>query len=67
MSDKFVCPKCDKELDEVNVVTECSRPLIINKEGFGTDYSAVDWIGSDTLRIECPHCFLEITDYIQEG
>ena len=61
----MICPKCKKEISEVNIMSNCWQKADINKEGTVTDYGTVKDV-VDTILIECPKCQANITDCIKE-
>lgn len=59
------CPKCNKEIDEVIVVSLCSQtaPLV---EGTNEIAEYNNLNVESTLYIQCPECYKRITRYIKE-
>jgi len=57
------CPKCKKEINQVNIVNECWQKAGINKKGKIVDYGSIEEI-LEPVKIECPECFDDISQYI---
>jgi hypothetical protein len=60
------CPKCKKEIEEVNVIGECWQVATL-EEGTNIieEYGEVEDI-LKTIRIECPECQKDITKHVKE-
>ena len=58
------CPKCKKEIDYVNVYSECVQHGELEGNNI-KEYGAVDEI-LETLDIECPECTASIKDVVGE-
>jgi len=61
---QFKCPKCKKEINRVNVLSECwqKAELIGNKI---VNYSSIEET-LETKKIECPECHKNIDKHIKE-
>ena len=57
------CPKCNKEIEQVNVYSECWQKSTL-------DGNKINYYGSvevlETIEIECPECHADIRDYVEE-
>lgn len=62
-STKFKCPKCKKEIEYVNVVSNCWQKVQLEGNKL-IDYGSVQEV-LDTQFIECPKCQAKITKYIK--
>jgi len=58
------CPKCKKEIDEVNVISECWQKAEIDK-GKVFNYGSIEEI-LETKKVECPECYEDISNYVEE-
>lgn len=59
------CPNCGKEIETVNVYSQCVQKAEVDKEGKVIDYTAVEEV-LETLGIECSECGADITEIIKE-
>jgi len=59
------CPKCNKEIEKVTVISESWQRADIDENGKITDYGSTEMEG-DTERIECPECSGDIRSHITE-
>lgn len=59
------CPNCNKELTRVNVISECWQKADVDSKGRITNHWGVEEI-LDTLNIECPECYADISVVIQQ-
>jgi len=57
------CPKCKKEITQVNVISECWQKAYLLKNKIN-DYDSIEEI-TETKKIECPECHEDIKDYIK--
>jgi len=55
----FMCPKCKKEIDAVNIISESWQRCRIDSEGNIIEYGDVEM--GDIQQIECSECLEEIT------
>jgi len=60
----FKCPKCKKEIDKVNVISECWQKAELVKNKI-VDYDSIEET-IKTIKIECPECYKDISKYIKE-
>ena len=58
------CPKCNKEIEYVNVISKCWQKAQLEGNKI-TNYGSVEEV-SDTQFIECPECLEKITKYIKQ-
>ena len=58
------CPKCKKEIEYVNVISNCWQKAELKGNKI-IKYGSVQAV-LDTQFIECPECLKEITEYIIE-
>lgn len=60
------CPKCNKEIDKVVVVSECWQYGRLKDDSNEIiDYGSVESIDI-TLHIDCPECLKDIRKYLEE-
>lgn len=62
------CPKCKKEIKNVNVISECRQKAEVNKKGkIILEYGRIALI-SETVKIEHRDnfCFADITELIEK-
>ena len=59
------CPECKKELETINVFSQCVQRATVNRDGIITEYGSVDEV-LDTEHIECSFCGSDITNYVDE-
>ena len=63
------CPKCEEEITDVNIFSECWQRGEVNKKGEITLYGGVEEI-LETVKIEHRNnnndCFADITKLIKE-
>jgi len=59
------CPKCKKEIKNVNVVSECWQKAEVNKKGKIIDYGGIEEI-TETIKIEHRdnECWADLTDLL---
>lgn len=64
---KVRCPKCKKEIKNVNVVSECWQKAIVNEKGKIIKYGGVEEL-LDTVKIEHRDndCWADITKLIED-
>lgn len=61
------CPKCKKEIREVNVISECVQKAEVDKQGKITDYDGVDAIlGTVYIEHNEGECRAELTSLIKD-
>ena len=61
----MLCPKCGADLEYVIVASECKAKGIVNGYNRITDYEDLPTTSVAILRIECPECGKDITEYIK--
>jgi uncharacterized protein (UPF0212 family) len=59
------CPECGKDLNSVNVYSQCLQKADIDEDGNITNYGSVETV-LDTQGIECPFCANDITNLVKE-
>ena len=61
------CPKCKKEIENVNVISECWQKGTVDAEGKVVEYGSVEEV-LDTLKIEHRDndCLADVTDLIKD-
>jgi len=59
------CPKCKKEIERVNVYSECRQTAWLKGNKIDT-YDSVEEVLDTTTGIECPECGEDIKKYIKE-
>jgi hypothetical protein len=61
----MICPKCEKEITHVNVISGCWQ-----KGTLEDDSNKINCYGSvevlETSEIECPECYADISDSVEE-
>jgi hypothetical protein len=51
MENKMLCPKCGKEIKNVNVISECWQKAEVDKDGNVINYGGIEEI-LETVKIE---------------
>jgi Zn finger protein HypA/HybF involved in hydrogenase expression len=59
----MICPKCEKEITHVNVISECWQQGTLDGNKI-ISYGSVEVL--ETIEIECPECHADIRDYVEE-
>ena len=61
------CPKCNKKIKNVNVISECRQKATVDKKGNIIDYGELEEI-LETVKIEHRDndCFADISNIIKE-
>lgn len=57
------CPKCEKEIEEVNVISSCWQKATLRGNKID-EYGSVEDI-LDTIKIECPECLENISKFVR--
>ena len=60
----MICPNCNKEIKEVNVYSLAQQKAVLDGNKI-IHYGGVE-ILLDTEEIECPECFTDITNSVEE-
>ena len=60
------CPKCKKEIETVNIISECWQKAFVDKKGFAEDIGGVEEV-LDTVKVEHRDndCLADITKIIK--
>lgn len=62
---RMICPKCNREINHVNLFRECCQECLVDVDGNIIDYGSVTKVLGIT-GAECPECYKDISVYITE-